>query len=55
MATLSKMNEVGHTKMYHDFEPWLIAVLMHASVVVMYQRFDFKKSAQATMQQKSVP
>ena len=40
MATLSNLNEMGHTKMYHDFEPWLIAVLMHTSVAVMYQRFD---------------
>ena len=55
MAKLSNLNEVVHTKMYHDFETLLIAVLMHTSVAVMYQRFDYKGFAQAAVQQKSVP
>ncbi len=55
MATLSNLNETGHTKMHHDLEPWLIAVLMHTSVAVMYQRVDYKRFAQAAMQQRSVP
>ncbi len=46
MATLSTLNEVGHTKMFHDFEPLLIAVLMHISVAVMYPRFDYITFAQ---------
>ncbi len=33
-ASLSDLNETGHTKMHHDLEPWLIAVLMHTSVAV---------------------
>ena len=55
MATLSNLNEVGRTKMFHDFEPLLIAVLMHTSVAVMYPRFDYIKFAQIAVQQKSVP
>jgi len=55
MAKLSNMNEVRHTKMHHDFEPLLVAVLMHTSVAVLYQRFDYKGFAQAAVQQKSIP
>ena len=55
IAKLSNTNEVGHTKMYHDFEPLLVAVLMHTSVAVVYQRFDHKGFAQAAVQQKSIP
>ena len=43
-ATLSNLNEMG-----------LIAVLMHASVAALYQRFDYNTIVQATIQQKSVP
>ena len=50
MAELSNLNEVGHTKVYHDFEPLLIAVLTHTNVAVMHQGF-----ALAAVQQKSVP
>ncbi len=55
MATLFNLNEVGHTEKFHDFEPLLTAVLMHASVAVMYPRFDYIKFAQVAVQQKSVP
>jgi len=55
MAELSNLNEVGHTKVYHDFEPLLIAVLTHINVAVMHQRVDYKGFALAGVQQKSVP
>ena len=55
MAKLSNLNEVGHTKVYHDFEPLLIALLTHTNVAVMHQRVDYNGFVQAAVQQKSVP
>ena len=55
MATLSNLNEVGHTKVYQDFEPLLIAILTHTNVAVMHQRIDYKGFALEAVQQKSVP